>query len=580
MWKRSGGLFTGVGFLLALAVAGCASGEISEGRADAGPGRERPDDANVRDDGSAEPDSRDSGSEIDTSPSSDTDDLDTATDTAVADAPDSGDATDTTDGSACRPEDVAHCDDATPNLCLETSCDGVSWYCTQADGGWAWRTSPACSDAELCTQRDVCLEGGCGGLAYSCSPDICPPDRCAGADFIDVAASCDRSCDGAGGCEACACEESSKRCGTGAGNVCCEAVCDPVSGCSTRAGSCGADQCADPNLLRVAGACTGCGTEGAAGACGAERILRCDAADHTACAQTTCGGTVYSCTNAGGRWQWRTGAACDDGNACTYGDSCSAGSCSGSAVACTGSACVDRSCNGTSTCTEVSRTGLACDDGNACTTGDYFNAAGACTSSGSAAFCGDGACTCGETNAGCSGDCPVLLPANACANGSQNRDRCSGARIIGRSSAAASWSSGLQNTCSASDRHDDACPSFDVGNDHTYAIYVKAGERVTADLTTNSTRCATGEEFRSFLKFKFNADATGAGASACPTFVLCAGGPARTDTYATTRTYDATADGWLFVIVDGGAVTFDEYRGYYNLAVSLGRCSSANCSCP
>jgi hypothetical protein len=62
--------------------------------------------------------------------------------------------------------------------------------------------------------------------------------------------------------------------------------------------------------------------------------------------------------------------------------------------------------------------------------------------------------------------------------------------------------------------------------------------------------------------------------------VLCAAGPTRTDSYATTRTYDATADGWLFVIVDGGASAYDEHRGYYNLGVSLSRCSGANCSCP
>ena len=128
MWKRSGVLFTGVGFLVALAVAGCASGEISEGTADAGAGRETTRDTGGSDAGNGEPDTRDSGSEGDTAPSTDTEGLDTTTDTAVADAPDSGDATDTTDGSACRPEDVAPCDEANQNLCLETSCDGVAWY--------------------------------------------------------------------------------------------------------------------------------------------------------------------------------------------------------------------------------------------------------------------------------------------------------------------------------------------------------------------------------------------------------------------------------------------------------------------
>jgi hypothetical protein len=93
------------------------------------------------------------------------------------------------------------------------------------------------------------------------------------------------------------------------------------------------------------------------------------------------------------------------------------------------------------------------------------------------------------------------------------------------------------------------------------------------------TRCATDEEFHSYLKFKFNADASASGAAACPAFVLCAGGPRRFDSYATTRTYDATADGWLFIIVDGGASGLGEHRGYYNLAVSLSRCEAASCGC-
>ena len=90
-------------------------------------------------------------------------------------------------------------------------------------------------------------------------------------------------------------------------------------------------------------------------------------------------------------------------------------------------------------------------------------------------------------------------------SGSVSRSFMSSGSAILRSGASSGWASGVQNTCTATDRHDDACPSFDVGGDHTYAIYMKSGERVTADLTTTTTRCATGEEYRSYLKFKFNA---------------------------------------------------------------------------
>jgi hypothetical protein len=68
-----------------------------------------------------------------------------------------------------------------------------------------------------------------------------------------------------------------------------------------------------------------------------------------------CGGTTYRCTNAGGTWEWRPSAqtACDDGNACTYTDVCSGGTCQGTGITCTSTACADRSCNGTSSCTVV-----------------------------------------------------------------------------------------------------------------------------------------------------------------------------------------------------------------------------------
>ena len=218
MERRIGRLFAGLGLWGTLALAGCASGSLVESTADGGPVREGQRDTSSAD-GSREPDASDSDAAGDTTLTTDSGTADVATDTAVADAPDSGDAADTGDSSTCRPEDVAPCDEANQNLCLETSCDGVAWYCTAVEGSWAWRTSAACSDSQQCTQRDSCLDGLCGGSTYTCTPDFCAADRCEGADFIDVAASCDRACDGAGGCEACACEESSKRCATGAGNV-------------------------------------------------------------------------------------------------------------------------------------------------------------------------------------------------------------------------------------------------------------------------------------------------------------------------------------------------------------------------
>jgi hypothetical protein len=231
-------------------------------------------------------------------------------------------------------------------------------------------------------------------------------------------------------------------------------------------------------------------------------------------------------------------------------------------------------------CVDQPRVGATCDDGNACTVGDSCSAAGTCTAGGPATTCGDASCLCGETAASCPADCASTgVPPNACTTSTSNRDRCSNARIIGRRDARTGWSSGVQNTCSASDRHDDACASFDVGPDHTYAIYVRAGERVTATLGTTTTRCASGEEYRSYLKMKFHASTDASGATSCPDFVGCWAGPRRFDDFTYMRTYDATTDGWLFVIVDGGASAFDEHRGYYSLDVGLSRCATAACDC-
>jgi hypothetical protein len=106
-----------------------------------------------------------------------------------------------------------------------------------------------------------------------------------------------------------------------------------------------------------------------------------------------------------------------------------------------------------------------------------------------------------------------------------------------------------------------------------------AGERVTVVLNAGTSECTSGEYFNSWLKFKFSSDTTNAGATTCPTFVGCWGGPNEDDTFNYTRTYDATSDGWLHIIVDGAAPAFDEHRGYYTLGVTLSRCASANCGC-
>src|SRR5262249_40158458 len=65
------------------------------------------------------------------------------------------------------------------------------------------------------------------------------------------------------------------------------------------------------------------------------------------------------------------GTSCNDGNACTSGDTCIGGVCNpGTPVVCNdNNPCTDDSCNPSSGCVYTNNTS-PCDDGNACTFGD------------------------------------------------------------------------------------------------------------------------------------------------------------------------------------------------------------------
>jgi hypothetical protein len=159
--------------------------------------------------------------------------------------------------------------------------------------------------------------------------------------------------------------------------------------------------------------------------------------------------------------------------------------------------------------------------------------------------------------------------------------------VIGRQDARDGWTSGEQNTCSgARDDFSGECGGvFDVGDEHMYAIYLQSGERVNAELfVSNSRRCSDvrGErvELGARLKFRFNPDRTAAGATSCPNFVSCSAGPNYGQTFANIRSYTASEDGWLFIVMDGGSTAFNEDRGYYTLNATLSRCETADCGCP
>ena len=96
--------------------------------------------------------------------------------------------------------------------------------------------------------------------------------------------------------------------------------------------------------------------------------------------------------------------SCDDGNACTYNDTCSGTTCAGTAITCTDSTsdpCHHLACNGTSTCLKTALSTGSCDDKNPCTKNDTCSN-GSCV--GTAYSCATDACateTC-DGKGGCS----------------------------------------------------------------------------------------------------------------------------------------------------------------------------------
>ncbi len=329
----------------------------------------------------------------------------------------------------CSGGQVIDCGAATHDLCQSVICGGTTYQCTNAGGVWQWRTAVACDDDEPCTFNDACFGGSCNGTSLTCNStdclssscdgtstcaetplsDIttcgtttCPADACDGTTWQNYDAECTRYCDGLGDCETCSCAPAETAC-TASG--CCEAVCSPVTGCSTVAGSCGGGETCGDHVIIVASFCTGCGAAGATGTCGGGGTFTCDGTTHDECQVVSCGGQTYHCTYLGGVWQWRISAACDDGDSCTYNDTCGGGECSGTSITCTSTDCLASSCNGTSSCTlvpmpDTTACGSITCQADYCSSGIFYDYPESCTR-----HCNGGGgcatCTCSTSQTTC-----------------------------------------------------------------------------------------------------------------------------------------------------------------------------------
>lgn len=115
-------------------------------------------------------------------------------------------------------------------------------------------------------------------------------------------------------------------------------------------------------------------------------IVPLDCDDSNPCTDDSCSGGCQHSFNT---------ASCEDGNACTNNDQCSAGSCvAGTPLNCDDSnVCTDDSCNAFSGCQNVANSVVSCDDGDACSQNDQC-AAGTCSGSAIENCCVDsGDCT-------------------------------------------------------------------------------------------------------------------------------------------------------------------------------------------
>ena len=264
----------------------------------------------------------------------------------------------------------------------------------------------ACDDGVACTEGDACVGGSCKGGTYKCDDaNPCTDDSCAAATGVcthkplpgDLLTQCDDgdSCTAGDTCDGIQCVGKKTDCDDG--NPCTDDACAAGAGCKHTNNT---KPCGDVDKCYAQGVCT-------AGKCAAGDKMTCD--DSNDCTTDTCDAKTGKCTYTPG-----TKVLCEDGDACTKGDTCKAGKCDpGAAKACDdANPCTDDGCEpSTGACFGKPNT-KACDDGDLCTLTD------ACKN----AVCLGGAATGCDDNKPCTDD--VCDPKKGCLH-SENTAVCS-----------------------------------------------------------------------------------------------------------------------------------------------------------
>ncbi len=434
--------FTGSTLALALLVSGCGSDDAS---GDADTGVDVTEDASgdtiIDDDvsfdiGGDDTPAPDAGDDVSTdSPAPDTGDDTVDDDTGGDDV-----GTDTPLPSRCDAD--GDCNDGlacTTDACVEGTCTwtiaddacfvrGVCYDGGDADPGDPCsvcdpasnqaqfvpaEAGAACDDGNICTADDVCLAGVCTGEAVACNDgnactdDVCDPAL--GCTFPAVAdgTTCDdtSACTENDRCEAGTCVADPVTCDDG--DPCTTNSCDPDTGCVETLNTA---VCEDGNACTTGDICADgeCASGGPTN-CDDGNLCTIDVCDdvvgcvHLPNRNPCCEGTTSICDDgdpcttdicdpeSGACFYENNAASCNDGNACTTGDVCADGACTGTAITCNdGDPCTDDVCNPASGCGTVPLSGPACDDGISCTLED---------------ICSDGLCVAGIDECFCE---PVL----------------------------------------------------------------------------------------------------------------------------------------------------------------------------
>ena len=291
---------------------------------------------------------------------------------------------DSEDGCLSVPLDAAPCDDGDPctdeDTCMESDCVSGAPACDDEDlctddacdedtGACMFTpTDVVCDDGDPCTEDSACEPdtGDCGDTEYVCDACVEPAD-------CPALPPC-------GGTWQCLEGECVLEAGSGIDCGDLEPPACHTIGCDVAAAQCvvvpvaDGEACEDGNKCSTGDVCQD-------GACEAGVGLSCD--DDDEC-------TVDACIPATGCvFKPASGAQCDDDDVCTTSDVCFDGDCVGAApLLCEdGNECTGEICDPEAGCQYTTLTGAACDDGEPCTVGDTCGEDTSCTA-------GPNECTC------------------------------------------------------------------------------------------------------------------------------------------------------------------------------------------